>query len=295
MSKETVLFAFLLACLLTSVFAEFGSVKAQELSINVEFVSSPPAYVNRTFEIMATASGGTPPYAYQWYTKWFPPWKPGMDPTQYVASSGNEIAVPEARSATFWFTPTVEGIYWISVGVSDSAGQSISHFPSIQPFQLIVEANPAYDNSIGTSNVEVSIISPQNETYNTNDIELVANFEAFPGVWYMGYSLDNGSYIEIAPGHPLAHNLTETLPLHQLPKGSHSIEVKATAMANDEDGKVIAFSKVYFTITKTLEPLASSSPMSSPTIPEFSWLVTLPFFAAMLFMTIKIKQRKPMS
>jgi len=295
MRKATLLSAILLPCLLTLVFAEFCTVKAQSISLNVEFVSSPPAYVNRTFEIMATVSGGTPPYAYQWYTKWFPPWKPGMDSTQYVASSGSEIAVPGARSATFWFTPTVEGIYWISVGISDSAGQSIPHFPSIQPFQLIVEANPALYNSNATSNVEVSIISPQNKTYDTSNIELVANFAAFPGVWYMGYSLDGGSYMEIAPGHPLAHNLTETLSLSQLPKGSHSIEVKATAMANDEDGKVIAFSKVYFTVTKTLEPPASLSPTPTPTIPELSWLVILPFFAAMLFIVIKLEQRKPMS
>ena len=48
--------------------------------------------------------------------------------------------------------------------------------------------------------------------------------------------------IEIAPGHPLGHNLTETISLSELPKGTHSIEGKATAMANDEDGTVIACS-----------------------------------------------------
>jgi len=291
MRKAKALLAIFL-CLLTQLVAGFGSVKAQELSINVEFVSSPPAYVNQTFEIMATASGGTPPYSYQWYTKWFPPWKPGMDPAQYVASSGPEIAVPAARSATFWFTPTVEGIYWVSVGVSDSAGQSVSHFPSIQPFQLIVEANPALYNSSDTSNVEVLIISPQNKTYDTSNIELVAYFGAFPGVWYMSYSLDGGSYIEIAPGHPLVHNLTETLSLNQLPKGSHSIEVKATATANDEDKKVIGSSKVYFTITKNLEPVASSSPTPTPNIPELSWLLVMQLFAVLLLVAVKLKHQK---
>jgi hypothetical protein len=128
----------------------------------------------------------------------------------------------------------------------------------------VAKANPVPYDSSGESNVEVSIISPQNKTYDTNNIELIANFGAFPGVWYISYSLDGGSYIEIAPGHPLSHNLTETLSLSQLPKGSHSIEVKATAMANDEDGTVIACSKVNFTITKTLEPLPSSSPTPTP-------------------------------
>jgi hypothetical protein len=136
-----------------------------------------------------------------------------------------------------------------------------------------VDANPVPCDSSGTSNVEVLIISPQNKTYDSNNIDLIVNFGAYPGVWYKGYSLDGSSYIEITPGHLTAHNVTETLSLSQLPKGQHSIEVKAYAMANDEDGKVIACSKVYFTITKTLEPLVSSSPTltptPTPTVPEF--------------------------
>jgi len=128
----------------------------------------------------------------------------------------------------------------------------------------VVDANPAPYDSSGTSNVEVSIISPQNKTYDSNNIELIVNFGAYPGVWYKGYSLDGSSYIEITPGHLSAHNLTETLSLSQLSKGSHSIEVKAYAMANDEDGKVIACSKVNFAITKTLETVPSSSPTPTP-------------------------------
>ena len=125
------------------------------------------------------------------------------------------------------------------------------------------EANPAPYDSSGTSQVEVSILSPQNKTYDTNNIELTVDAGAFPGVWYLGFSLDGGSYVEITPGHPLLRNLTETVSLSQLPKGSHSIEVQATAMANDEDGVVIACSKVHFTITKTVEPAQSSSPTAT--------------------------------
>jgi hypothetical protein len=140
MKTKTLALTFVLVLSISSM-AVVQTVKAQGLSIDLEFVSSPPAYVNQPFEIAATASGGTPPYTFQWYTKWFPSWEPGMEPEQYRTSGGSEIAVPGATSATFWFTPTVEGVYWIAVGVSDSAGQSVSHFPSIQPFQLIVQ-NP---------------------------------------------------------------------------------------------------------------------------------------------------------
>ncbi len=126
------------------------TVKAQGLSIDLEFVSSPPAYVNQPFEIAATVSGGTPPYTYQWYTKWFPPWEPGMDPEQYRASSGSEIAVPGATSATFWFTPTVEGVYWISVGISDSAGTNCITLS-------IYSAIPAYRSQPRSSAITLSI------------------------------------------------------------------------------------------------------------------------------------------
>ncbi|HLN88539.1 MAG TPA: hypothetical protein VK253_00575 [Candidatus Binatia bacterium] len=150
----------------------------------------------------------------------------------------------------------------------------------------IAEANPAPYDSSGTSNVEVSIISPQNKTYDTNEIELIANFGAFPGVWYIGYCLDGGPYVEIAPGHPLLHNLTETVWLNGLSKASHSIVVKATAMGGP-GGQVTACSQVYFTVTKNLEPQSPSpSPATTPTptVPEYpSW--TLPLMLSVMVAT----------
>ncbi len=167
---------------------------------------------------------------------------------------------------------------------------------SLSELQTIdsVEANPAPYDSSGTSNVEVSIISPQNKTYDTNDIDLIANFGAFPGVWYIGYSLDGGPYIEIAPGHPLSHNLTETVALNGLSKASHSIVVQATAMGG-LGGQVTACSQVYFTVTKTLEPQSPSpspSTTPTPTVPEFSWLMILPLFVFVLSIVVIDRLRK---
>jgi len=136
-------------------------------------------------------------------------------------------------------------------------------------------ANPYPYTNCESSFVTVSIISPENKTYDSNSILLNITAGAYPGVWFLEYSLDGAEYVEIAPGHLLSHILTESVLVEQLPKGSHSIEVKASAMANDEDGLVIAFSKVNFSITKDLEPIPSLSPKATPspeptpTLPNF--------------------------
>jgi hypothetical protein len=140
----------------------------------------------------------------------------------------------------------------------------LSSYMAVIEIVDFVGANPYPYTNCDSSFVTVSIVSPENKTYNTNSVLLNITAGAYPGVWFLGYSLDDTTYIEIAPGHPLAHILTETVLLEQLPKGSHSIEVKATAMANDEDGQVIAYSKVYFTITKALGPTPTPIPTSTP-------------------------------
>ena len=158
----------------------------------------------------------------------------------------------------------------------------------------IAEANPASYDISGTSNVEVSILSPLNKTYDTNNIELTVNAGAFPGVWVVSYSLDGGQHVEIAPGHPLLHNLTETVWFNGLSKASHSIVVKATAMGG-LGGQVTACSQVYFTVTKTLEPQSPSpipTPTPTPTVPEFSWLMILPLFIFILSTTVIVRLRK---
>jgi hypothetical protein len=236
MKSKTLALTLVLALSISSMVV-VQTVKAQGMEIDLEFVWSPPAYVNQPFQIAATVSGGTPPYTYQWYTKWFPPWEPGMDPEQYRASSGSENAVPGATSATFWFTPKVEGIYWISVGVSDSAGQSVSRFPSIQPFQLIVH-NPNPQLSPSPSPIPppptITLLSPENKNYTPNAIPLIFTLSE-PAEW-IGYSLDGQAKITING------NTTIT----GLSSGFHTI----TVYANDTFGNVGASQTINFTIAK---------------------------------------------
>ncbi len=339
MRKATLMLAILLPCLLMSVAAELGTVKAQDISIDVEFVSPPPAYVNQTFEIRATVSGGTPPYTYQWYTKWFPPWEAGMDPAQYRASGGNEIAAPEATSATFWFTPTVEGIYWISVGVSDSAGHSVSHYPSIQPFQLIVQ-NPqpldleklfdvdlmyAYIQQGASSAIAViNFTSISNVTLPTDSgVTEVYTIQVFSGGnvvgtkgaigCSIGKDVNSSFLMDLAMsfGHfsgaqggglrycevfyePLNPALREPISISVIRLGwitvngndtqtnlLHNETVTHVELSKYQNGFLYnkLLSQEQLMKTNMFEPLntssSNSSPTSTPTVPEFSWLIII--------------------
>jgi hypothetical protein len=115
-------------------------------------------------------------------------------------------------------------------------------------------ANPYPYTNCSSSFVTVSITSPENKTYDTNNIQVAITAGAYPGVWQVWYSVDSGPYIEVAPGHPLAHTFSESLFLNRLSRGSHNIVAKATAMAsNTSEGIVTSYSQVDFTIANVLD------------------------------------------
>jgi hypothetical protein len=115
-------------------------------------------------------------------------------------------------------------------------------------------ANPYPYTNCDSSFVTVSIISPENKTYDTNSIQVNITAGAYPGVWFVWYSIDGGPFIEVATRQPLAHIFSESLTLDRLSKGSHILVAKAVAMAEYPVGTVTAYSQVNFTITKVLEP-----------------------------------------
>jgi hypothetical protein len=115
-------------------------------------------------------------------------------------------------------------------------------------------ANPYPYTNCDSSFVTVSIISPENKTYDTNSIQVTITAGAYPGVWFVWYSVDGGPFIEVAPGHLLGHTFSESLTLDRLSMGSHILVAKAVAMAEYPVGTVTAYSQVNFTITKVLEP-----------------------------------------
>jgi hypothetical protein len=132
----------------------------------------------------------------------------------------------------------------------------------------VAKANPYPYTNCGSSFVTVSVLSPENKTYETNSILVTITAGAYPGVWYVGYSVDDRPFIELAPGHALGHTFNESVWLNPLSKGSHNIIVEATAMANNPEGKVTAFSQVYFTVAKEIEPHDSTAPEITLVSPE---------------------------
>jgi hypothetical protein len=119
----------------------------------------------------------------------------------------------------------------------------------------LAEANPYPYTHCDSSFVTVSVISPENKTYSTNNIQVTITAGAYPGVWFVWYSVDGGSFIEVAPGHPLGHTFSESLSLNRLSRGSHNIVAKAIAIASDNpEGIVTAYSQVDFTITNVVDP-----------------------------------------
>ena len=227
MRKAIILLSVFVLGLLTSLFLGIQTVKAQYISTDVEYGSpfTGSTYVNQPVEFIATSSGGTPPYTYQWYTQLWPTWKPGM--SYSLAPLGDEIAVPGVTSSKFKFAESTPGTYSITLRVTDSEGQSTYHpfLPGLWVFVLPLPAPSPSPPSI-------SFLSPENNTYAANDIPL--NFTISKPAEWIGYSIDGQANITI--------NGNTTLTA--LPNGAHSL----TIYANDTEGNMAASGTVIFSI-----------------------------------------------
>jgi hypothetical protein len=123
-------------------------------------------------------------------------------------------------------------------------------------------ANPYPYTNCDSSFVTVSILLPENKTYDTNSILVTIFAGAYPGVMGVGYSVDGGPITELAPEKWNGHTFNQSVFLNGLSKGSHNIVAKAITWKAPND-ILTDYSQVYFTVTKTLEP---QSPSPSPTV-----------------------------
>jgi hypothetical protein len=122
---------FLLGVLVLGLLvASFSGVETAKASPTV--MVDQPWYrvtgVNQPVEFTAIASGGTPPYTFEWYTTFL---DPTVSPEQW-----NTVMVPDSNSTTFKFVTSTPGRYGISIRLSDSNGDS--EYQSFQPIGIVV-------------------------------------------------------------------------------------------------------------------------------------------------------------
>jgi hypothetical protein len=84
--------------------------------------------VNQPVEFTASASGGTPPYTFQWCTTFL---DSTVSPEQWKT-----VTVPDSNSSTFKFVASTPGRYGISIRLSDSKGDD--EYQSFQPIGIVV-------------------------------------------------------------------------------------------------------------------------------------------------------------
>jgi hypothetical protein len=127
MKKGITLRAVLVLGFLTGLFVGVQTVKASPM-----VMVNQPWYrltgENQPVEFTANASGGTPPYAFQWYTTFL---DPTVSPEQW-----NTIMVQDSNSSNFKFVASIPGRYGISIRLSDSNGDGEYQF--FQPIGIVV-------------------------------------------------------------------------------------------------------------------------------------------------------------
>ena len=139
-------------------------------------------------------------------------------------------------------------------------------FSTVTEVKLVnwVHANPYPYTNCESSFVTVSILSPENKTYDTNNILLNITAGVYPGIFFVGYFVDGGPLVHLAPEKWDGHIFSQSIWLNGLSKGSHNILVEVGAP--ETPNNVIAnYSQIYFTITKDLEASPSPEPSSTPT------------------------------
>jgi parallel beta-helix repeat protein len=149
------------------------------------------------------------------------------------------------------------GNYWSDYTGVDAKSGANQDQPSIDgigdtPYIIYESNKDNYPLMPYGSRPVISIISPENKTYNVNNVSL--NFTVSKEPSWIGYSLNGQENVTI----------TKNATLLGLPDGLHSLIV----YANDTDGKTGVSETVYFTIAQKTEP------QQSETFPT-TWIVVL--------------------
>lgn len=151
LEKRNFLLGVLVLSLFTASFAGVQTVKASP-TVMVDQPWYRVTSANQPVEFTASATGGTPPYIFQWYTTFL---DPTVSPEQW-----NTIMVPDSNSSTFKFVASTPGRYGISIRLSDSNGDS--EYQSFQPIGIVVtvQSSPVPQSTSSPSPSPSSTPSP---------------------------------------------------------------------------------------------------------------------------------------
>ena len=127
MKKRNFLFRILVLGLLTASCIGFQTAMASPM-VMVDQPWWRTTGVNQPVEFTANATGGTPPYTFQWYTTYLDPAIP--------SGQWHTVMVPDSNSSTFKFAASIPGRYGISIRLSDSKGEG--EYQSFQPMGIVV-------------------------------------------------------------------------------------------------------------------------------------------------------------
>ena len=127
LKKRNFLFISLVLGLLIASFVGFQTAMASPMvTVNQPWWRT--TGVNQPVEFTANATGGTPPYTFQWYTTYLDPAIP--------AEQWHTVMIPDSNSSTFKFASSIPGRYGISIRLSDSKGEG--EYQSFQPIGIVV-------------------------------------------------------------------------------------------------------------------------------------------------------------
>jgi hypothetical protein len=127
LKKRSFLFRVIVLGLLIVSCIGFQTVKASPM-VMVDQPWWRTTGINQPVEFTANATGGTPPYTFQWYTTFLDPSVP--------SGQWHTLTVPDSNSSTFKFAASIPGRYGISIRLSDSKGDG--EYKSFPPVGIVV-------------------------------------------------------------------------------------------------------------------------------------------------------------
>ena len=274
--KKAIPMATCLLLLLVIPYSLFEIASTQD-SIHFDITyGSTTTTAGQRVQFTINCTGSTAPFTYQWYSRLWPTWKPGMP--LHLDPIGAEVAWPNATSNVFDFIPPINGTYEVYVRVTDAENQTVCHPVG---FGLWVYVLPSVESFAPLNQPTLLLLTPENVTYQTSEIPL--NFTVDHPLAKINYSLDDQA------NNTINGNTT----ILSTPNGVHSLTLNVEDFAG-----MCTSATTQFTVDA--EQVSALNPANQPSEPIAVWpLIAVVVLAAAIagglaFGVIK-KREKPLN